>query len=167
MDELSAPGPKCCLRVKDYGKAKIYFADQALLPLPDDRSLRTLSSDIERLTETLRVEQEKEAQLKAESHQLSSEPSDELIDSEIAKLEKITNEKSTHLNRLLELSTSSNGKVSTDLVRERALAIETFNFYRNAWKTRKEKANDAIDMLCDGGLGKNKKETIVSVLFIY
>jgi hypothetical protein len=28
LDELCAPGPKCCLRVKDYGKAKIYFADQ-------------------------------------------------------------------------------------------------------------------------------------------
>lgn len=84
-----------------------------------------------------------------------------MFNSEIAKLEKLTSEKSTHLNRLIELSTSSNGRVSTDLVRERATAIEKFNFYRNAWKTRKEKANDAIDMLCDGGLGKNKKETMV------
>lgn len=166
LDELSAPGPKCCLRVKDYGKAKIYFADQSLLPLPDDNSLRTLQDDITRLSETLQVEQEKEAQLKAESRQLSSEPSDELIDSEIAKLEKLTNEKSTHLNRLLELSSSSNGRVSADLARDRTVAIDTFNFYRNAWKTRKEKANDAIDMMLEGGLGKNKKETMVTLSFL-
>jgi len=159
LDELCTPGPKCCLRVKDYGKSKIYFADQSLLPAPDSNTLRTLQETIVNLSETLREQQEKEAQLKAEFHQLNSEPSDSIIDSEISSLEAIVAEKRARLNRLLELSSSSkNGMTSTDLGRDRTVAIDTFNFYRNAWKTRKEKAMDVVDMICDGGLGKNRKD---------
>jgi hypothetical protein len=178
---LSAPGPKCCLRVKDYGKAKIYFSDQSILPAPDPNSLRILHDELNNLTETFREKQEFEAQLKADGMRLHSEPSDSLIDrfpfffvrvlltplllssSEIEILATEVAEKTSRLNRLLELSSTSSSStgLASDLSRERIVAVETFNFYRNAWKTRKEKAVDIVDMMCEGGLGKNRKDTMV------
>jgi hypothetical protein len=188
LDELSAPGPKCCLRVKDYGKAKIYFSDQSILPAPDPNSLRILHEELSNLTEAYKEKQEIEAKLRADSLRLHSEPSDLLIDrfpsflhlcerlpftlsfppslSEIEMLEKEVSEKTSRLNRLLELSSTPSSSIgrASDLSRERTDAVETFNFYRNAWKARKDKAIEIVDIMCEGGLGKNRKDTMVCPL---
>jgi hypothetical protein len=70
-------------------------------------------------------------------------------------------EKTSRLNRLLELSSSSNAGRASDLSGDRTVAVETFNFYRNVWKTRKEKVVDLVDVFCEGGLGKNRKDAMV------
>jgi hypothetical protein len=89
--------------------------------------------------------------------------------SELDKLTAAVEEKTSRLNRLLELSSSSSSAVKTgcgsDLNRDRVVAVESYNFYRNAWKTRREKAFDAADMLCDGGIGRNRKDTMVFLSF--
>lgn len=83
--------------------------------------------------------------------------------SEIQALESEVSEKRARLNRLRELASSSstNSGRASDLGKERSVAVETFNFYRNTWKTRKEKVIDIVDMICEGGLGKNRKDTMV------
>lgn len=87
-----------------------------------------------------------------------------IVVSEIDNLTAEVEEKTSRLNRLLELSSSSgsaNTGRASDLSRDRTVAVEAFNFYRNAWKTRKDKVVDLVDVFCEGGLGKNRKDAMV------
>lgn len=49
--------------------------------------------------------------------------------------------------------------------RDRVASVEEFNYYRNAWKTRKDKCLGALDMIADG-MEKPRAAVVVSACLI-
>lgn len=140
LNALCEDGGDLC--VKEYGKAKIYF--------PDQRKLVTSFSygDVDRLNIEIEVEERAVAELdesirrlRGELGKLESEPSDADMQRVLEEIRDRIASKSARVNT-----------VSTVIIDEgeKQLLIEEHNFYRSAWRSKKEKCINVVDMLAEG-----------------
>mmetsp|Transcript_11795 Transcript_11795/g.15401 ORF Transcript_11795/g.15401 Transcript_11795/m.15401 type:complete len:346 (+) Transcript_11795:113-1150(+) len=142
LDELFEAGD---IRMKEYGKAKIYFADQDKLSSSDispeslanlDQQAKELKAHLAELTSQLNS-------LTSQAQTLASELPDEELRASLA--EKIARNEEKE-NRIKEITGSS---VAASPGRKRKIC-QNFNKYRDLWVKRKRTANDFLGSLADG-----------------
>ncbi|CAM9362659.1 unnamed protein product [Ectocarpus sp. 12 AP-2014] len=152
LDELVRDGT---LKLQEYGKARIYYANQDALPNgAGDASadkMRKLDQEAKTLTSQLEIVSKQEQQTRTRVSSLSCQPTDE----ELAK--KLANSAQE-----LELAEARNGAARGQGRSVAAggmkAAKQSFNKYRALWVTRKRNAMDVVDMIADG---MEKKPKIV------
>jgi len=145
---------KMGVRVKEYGKTKIYFPDQSKLPCHSSAAeLDAKDREIAQLDQTLIQLQQQERQVKGAAAALQKEPRDAEIDGQLATLEERVRGKKERA-----------AKVSAAPVEPHALrnAVLEHNFYRKEWVSRRRVVMDlAMDLA--QGMDKKLKDTIAMV----
>lgn len=139
------------IRCKEYGKSKIYFADQSTIPCGSDKEIKDLNVDIEKLKRNLDGVSQELTNLKSELNILESEPTDHNLDTALSTLEASVSEKKLRVSQISESKLEPNALNN---------AIKEHNYFRAIWKQRKEICNDVIDQMMDGT--KKKKVDFTS-----
>jgi len=142
---------KMGIRVKEYGKTKIYFPDQSKLPCHSSAAeLDAKDREIAQLDQALIQLQQQERQVKGAAAALQKEPRDAEIDGELATLEERVRGKKARA-----------AKVSAAPVEPHALrnAVLEHNFYRKEWASRRRVVMDLVMDLAQG-MDKKLKDTI-------
>jgi len=141
---------KVGIKVKVYGKAKIYYPDQSKLAThASAHELQMLDQEIGTMDKAVIGVQQRERQTLAAISALRSEPSDEEIDDKLAALEASVAEKEARA-----------AKISGVVVDPQAMkkAVQEHNFYRKAWANRKR---NVMDPLRDIASAMNKKVSVL------
>lgn len=145
LDGLSEDGDMKCLAHKDYGKARIYFADQHLLQSNlNPNEISEVETELSSLETKAKEFRQQEAQVKALVRSMESEPPDVLLDSML----KEEDEKNESLR--LRLNSLQDNNVKKISPADRAKVEASHKKYRTAWRARKEKVRDLLDMMADG-----------------
>jgi 26S proteasome regulatory subunit (ATPase 3-interacting protein) len=139
------------IRCKEYGKSKIYFADQSTIPCGSDKEIKDLNNDIEKLKRTLDSVSQELSNLKSELNILESEPNDHNLDTSLNTLEASISEKKLRASQITESILEPNALNN---------AIKEHNYFRTIWKQRKEICNDVIDQIMEST--KKKKHEYIS-----
>lgn len=149
LDVLSSSGGG--LRMKEYGKAKIYFLDQSTLPSePSASEIRTLDDNVMSARKNLLALQAEEKILKESLSNLLAQPTDDHLDSAIFDTEaKLKQNK----GRLLKISGTPVDPMALEI------AVASYNAYRKVWVDRKRKCIDIVNMIADGN-GKRRADVI-------
>jgi hypothetical protein len=149
------------LRVKEYGKSKIYFPNQdtvkqnltiqGISTSPNDLSKLTKENDV-LYTECERLAQE-DARLASTLAMLEQEPTDDELSFLVNKIESEVEQKKAQMARL--------GGVSVD-PQVRLKAIQSHNFYLRVWKQRRRQA---MEFAADVAESMDKKTKDVLAIF--
>ena len=152
---------------KEYGKAKIYFVDQASLPSDYTADqLDELRNQNDKLKNRVDQAPSQERAAKAELQHLLAEPSDQELTQQLLDINARITEKRLRVERLSGKGGTSSAASSSvpNNVRFKSLAeaVSAHNQFRRAWQTRKGLCMEAVDMLSEG-MGKKVKDVMVSV----
>ncbi|CAM9137424.1 unnamed protein product [Ectocarpus sp. 6 AP-2014] len=144
LDELVRDGT---LKLQEYGKARIYYANQDALPNgAGDASadkMRTLDQEAKTLTSQLEIVSKQEQQTRARVSSLSCQPTDD----ELAK--KLANS-AQELEQAEARNGAAKGQGRSVAAGGMKTAKQSFNKFRALWVTRKRNAMDVVDMIADG-----------------
>ena len=140
---------------KEYGKAKIYYYNQAQLPSLSISEMNSLDDEVATLNNELKRLESQVFEAKERMEKLLKEPTDDELDKELKETEARVETK----RRKAETLSGPDAKSVDPYARQKV--IEEYNFYRKHWKDRKEKVMDLIDMMSDG---MNKKvEDVIEI----
>ena len=156
---------------KEYGKAKIYFVDQASLPSDYTADqLDELRNENDELKNRVDQAAAQERAAKAELQHLLAEPSDQELTQQLLDINARITEKRFRVERLSGKGGTSSAASSSvpNNVRFKSLAdaVSAHNQFRRAWQTRKGLCMEAVDMLSEG-MGKKVKDVMVSAYTVY
>lgn len=139
--ENAAQKAESGIRVKEYGKSKIYFPDQSKMEVATPNMLANLDREIDDLQAQVKQAHQQEYEHKQELNKIRSEPNDDEIDALLA-------EKEATVKALQErLSAFSNSPVDENALEN---TIIRYNFYRSKWIERKRGVMDVVDNIADG-----------------
>ncbi|CAM9745624.1 unnamed protein product, partial [Laminaria digitata] len=144
LDELTRGGT---LKMQEYGKAKVYYANQGALPNGagdvSEGKMQKLEQDAKDFTSKLEAAsaQAREAQSRANS--LSAQPSDSSLDEKLAST-------ALDLERMEARNDAAKGQGRGNVAGGMKAAKASANKYRALWLARKRNAMDVVDMICDG-----------------
>eukprot|EP00903_Cladosiphon_okamuranus_P009666 g9197.t1 len=144
LDELVRDGT---LNVQEYGKAKIYYANQdALSNGTGDASvdeMRRLDQEAQGLTSQLEVASKEERETRSRVTLLSSQPTDVVLEE---ALDRSTQE----LAQAEARNAAAKGGGRSVVAGGMKAAKSEFNKFRSLWVDRKRNAMDVVDMIADG-----------------
>lgn len=135
---------------KEYGKFKLYWADQSQYGDTTAGDVAALQEQITEKREQLGVAKAKRRELESTAASLSSSLTAEELSAQLAALRASTAAARDKLARL----TGSGVKLVTPA--ERAAAFETLDRYRRAWAARKRMVCDVVDSMSEGMGAKPK-----------
>lgn len=154
---LSAPAEG--LICKEYGKAKIYYVDQAFLPAEKSASqLEALKSAVNELQQEVKTLIQRDKEAKSNLSSLLAEPDDADLEAKITEAEERVAQKIRKIDSIMSTSSSTGKKTNPASLR---MAIEAFNNKRKAWFERKALCMNAVDLLSDA-MGKKRSVLMVS-----
>ena len=136
------------VRCKEYGKSKIYFADQSTIACGSEKEIKELNVDIEKLKRQYYTVSQELAELKSELIRIENEPSDSDLIQSLSTLEKTVTEKRTRVSKITESKLEPNALIN---------AIREHNYYRQVWIDRKRKCMDVVDLVLEES---NKKKAL-------
>eukprot|EP01041_Mallomonas_annulata_P008887 gene8887-18400_t len=129
------------LKVKEYGKAKIYYLDQDNLSSDHTASdLANLDSEIRTLKGRLDELQQQEATLQERSKTLLDEPTDTDLDKAIEETQRRVEQYRQRVSAI------SSGNTDPKALEN---AVAAYNVYRKAWKERKDRCSDLAGTVAD------------------
>ena len=136
------------VRCKEYGKSKIYFADQSTIACGNEKEIKELNVDIDKLKRQYYTVSQELAELKGEFIRIESEPTDSSLIQSLLTLENTVIEKRSRVS-----------KITASKLEPFALtnAIKEHNYYRQMWNDRKRKCMDVVDMYLEES---NKKKAV-------
>uniref|UniRef100_A0A7S3GM58 Homologous-pairing protein 2 winged helix domain-containing protein n=2 Tax=Palpitomonas bilix TaxID=652834 RepID=A0A7S3GM58_9EUKA len=150
LDGLSSRDEITC---KEFGKVKIYLANQANFEIPTDEELREMDASIE----SLEAERKKISALLSSLHAERKTLSEALTDSELKKRIEGLNEE---VNRMSKRVSTIEGGTELASKEEIQQASKNFDKYAKVWVDRKRKCMDAVEQI---GEGMEKKTLVVMV----
>uniref|UniRef100_A0A7S3GM86 Homologous-pairing protein 2 homolog n=2 Tax=Palpitomonas bilix TaxID=652834 RepID=A0A7S3GM86_9EUKA len=148
LDGLSSRDEITC---KEFGKVKIYLANQANFEIPTDEELREMDASIE----SLEAERKKISALLSSLHAERKTLSEALTDSELKKRIEGLNEE---VNRMSKRVSTIEGGTELASKEEIQQASKNFDKYAKVWVDRKRKCMDAVEQI---GEGMEKKTLVV------
>eukprot|EP00752_Nemacystus_decipiens_P001704 g1650.t1 len=144
LDELVRDGT---LNVQEYGKAKIYYANQDALPNgagdTSAEKLRRLDQEAQSLTSQLEIASKQEQQSRSRVSLLSSQPTD-------AALAEKLDQSVRDLEQAEARNAAAKGEGRSVVAGSMKAAKSDFNKFRALWVDRKRNAMDVVDMIADG-----------------
>ncbi|CBJ27185.1 TBPIP domain containing protein [Ectocarpus siliculosus] len=144
LDELVRDGT---LKLQEYGKARIYYANQDALPNgAGDASadkMRTLDQEAKTLTSQLEIVSKQEQQTRARASSLSCQPTDDELTKKLANCAQ-------ELEQAEARNGAAKGQGRSVAAGGMKTAKQSFNKFRALWVTRKRNAMDVVDMIADG-----------------
>lgn len=139
--EKAAEKAESGIRVKEYGKSKIYYPDQSKMEMATPNMLAALDRDISDLQSQVKQAHQEENEHKRELNKIRSEPNDDEIDALLA-------DKEAKVKALQErLSAFSSSPVDENALEN---TIIKYNFYRSKWVERKRGVMDVVDSIAEG-----------------
>lgn len=129
---------------KTYGKAKIYFMNQAKLPVPSEEERASLEEQIRAATGDCGALEQELKTAEATLSSITSQISDADLDSTLKQLDE---EAAALEEKIATLDQPGRAPVSPG--RKDALKRK-FTTYRTAWVARKRLAMDAVNQIADG-----------------
>lgn len=145
------------VRCKEYGKSKIFFADQSTIPCGSEKEIKELNVDIEKLKRQYDTISHELGNTKAECIKIENDPIDSSLSQFLSDLETKIAEKSSRVNLINECSSTLEPFALSNAVKEH-------NYYRTMWVTRKRSCMELVDGLLENN-GK-KKAAFVSEIGI-
>lgn len=142
---------KMNVRVKVFGKAKLYFYDQSKLQANFFQAdLNNLDRDIAQLVNQIRSAEAEHKNAQSALRALTSEPTDADIDGQLAELEARVAEKAARA------ATISSAPIDPNALRD---VVAQHNFFRKEWVARKRTVIDIVKDISDGS-GKKTKDVV-------
>ena len=141
------------IKLKDYGKARIYFYDQAQVvpasaPAPSEADLSRLEASVTTARRVLAGAKAEVGEAAAAAAALCREPTDSDLTTLLEESRKKASALQARAGKLL------NGRPADPLRRE--CLEEAFNFYRGVWAARRLKVRGIADSIAED-LGKKTK----------
>lgn len=137
------------VRCKEYGKSKIYFADQSTIPCGSEKEIKELNTEIDKLKRQYESVSQEANNVKSELIKIESEPTDADLIQSLSNLEDKVTEKRTRV------SSMSDSKLEPNAL---ANAIKEHNYFRTIWISRKRKCNEVLDDVLEN---TNKKKAVM------
>ncbi|CAN0146947.1 unnamed protein product [Ascophyllum nodosum] len=146
LDELTRDGT---LKVQEYSKARIYYANQDALPggagEVSDEKLGKLEQEAKDLTSKLEVASAEARAMQARVQALAAQPTDTDLDDKLASTARDVEQMEA---RNAAIKAQGHGASTGEGGMKAARA--GFNKFRALWVKRKRNAMDVVDMIADG-----------------
>ena len=137
------------VRCKEYGKSKIYFADQSTIPCGSEKEIKELNTEIEKLKRQYESVSQEANNVKSELIKIESEPTDADLIQSLSNLEAKVAEKKQRVSSISDAKLEPNALAN---------AIKEHNYFRTIWIARKRKCNDILDDFIESS---NKKKAVM------
>ena len=137
------------VRCKEYGKSKIYFADQSTIPCGSEKEIKELNTEIEKLKRKYESVSQEANNVRSELIKIESEPTDADLIQSLSNLEAKVTEKRTRVSSISDAKLEPNALGN---------AIKEHNYFRTIWISRKRKCNEVLDDLLENS---NKKKAVM------
>eukprot|EP00347_Sterkiella_histriomuscorum_P015648 403356227 len=153
LDELS---DKKILTCKEFGKAKVYLANQDNFPTTSNDELLKLDLEIKGHKDKLQQQQLRLKEVQAQLRDIQITPSNDSLEAEIAKYKQLVRIisfiqiqlKNIDIGGRIEKYEAGNVRmISEEEVNE---AKQAMLKYGNEWKKRKRACMDIVDTICEG-----------------
>jgi len=137
------------VRCKEYGKSKIYFADQSTIPCGSEKEIKELNTEIEKLKRQYETVSQEANNARSELIKIESEPTDADLIQSLSNLEAKVTEKRTRVSSISNATLEPNALAN---------AIKEHNYFRGIWISRKRKCNEILDDFLESS---NKKKAVM------
>jgi len=142
--------PGSSVVVKEFGKTKLYFADQRGMSGASASKLDSLDVEIKTVSAQVSMSQQEEAALHESIKRLYAEPTDSDLDQVLAQQEAYVG------GLQAKVATLSSSTLAPDACSN---AIKRYNWYRGKWAERKRIVGDMVEQIADG---MEKKISVVT-----
>ncbi|KAH7826905.1 putative Homologous-pairing protein 2 [Monocercomonoides exilis] len=147
---LDALVEKSQVTLKEFGKSKIYFADQSQFEVPSKEEIAQMDETINQTQDELRELESTAKSMTAENAHLASELTNEQISEEITRLTQDNKELGAKLNRLKE------GGIHVDPEYKEKVS-KAYGTMISEWKARRRVGTDALGVISEA-TGKSEKD---------
>lgn len=148
LDDLTKETHLVC---KEFGKAKIYLANQDNFPVTSNEELAELDKQISEKKGILDGAKDRLKQLQAQLKEVTSTMTNVGYVEQIEKLTALNEESKTRLEAYQEGGAAQVTEEEVDQVKNDYVKFQKF------WRTRRRAAHDIADMICDS-VDMNRKE---------